>query len=286
MRALPEAQRHVIALHYPADLPVDQIADELGVPSGTVKSRLSRGREALALRLAYVEGASTMSERLLEAFREEAEWLTAAPSFELIEQRGRARRRRRRQAVLGMAAACVLAVTGIVATSAGEPRSEGPSGPVVPSVTPYPGPTMRTLAQGTYELAPGFGQSPTIVRFTVPPGWNAWEGPNRFEGMGPHTTDNEEVLSRGIDWYASVLVFEVDRITQRNCTSVDVSGHTPAQLARALARNPDLEVTSGPENTIRFGHHTVHLRLRANRAEPPCGWTFRTPGGLHRRRRR
>lgn len=56
LRALPEAQRHVIALHYLADLPVVQIAEELGVPAGTVKSRLSRGREALASRLAYAEG--------------------------------------------------------------------------------------------------------------------------------------------------------------------------------------------------------------------------------------
>lgn len=56
LRALPEQQRHVIALHYLADLPVEQIAEELGVPPGTVKSRLSRGREALALLLAYAEG--------------------------------------------------------------------------------------------------------------------------------------------------------------------------------------------------------------------------------------
>jgi RNA polymerase sigma-70 factor (ECF subfamily) len=52
LRDLPEQQRLVIALHYLADLPVEQIAAELGVPSGTVKSRLSRGREALATRLA------------------------------------------------------------------------------------------------------------------------------------------------------------------------------------------------------------------------------------------
>lgn len=54
LRELPEAQRHVIALHYLADLPVEQIADELGVPTGTVKSRLSRGRDALATQLTYV----------------------------------------------------------------------------------------------------------------------------------------------------------------------------------------------------------------------------------------
>jgi RNA polymerase sigma-70 factor, ECF subfamily len=46
----------VIALHYLADLPVQAIASELGVPTGTVKSRLSRGREALAASLAHVEG--------------------------------------------------------------------------------------------------------------------------------------------------------------------------------------------------------------------------------------
>ena len=51
LRGLPEAQRHAIALHYLADLPVEQIAWELGVPVGTIKSRLSRGRDALAVRL-------------------------------------------------------------------------------------------------------------------------------------------------------------------------------------------------------------------------------------------
>ena len=56
LRALPEAQRQVIALHYLADLPVETIAEELGIPPGTVKSRLSRGRDALAAHLAYAEG--------------------------------------------------------------------------------------------------------------------------------------------------------------------------------------------------------------------------------------
>jgi RNA polymerase sigma-70 factor (ECF subfamily) len=56
LRALPEAQRQVIALHYLADLSVEAIAQELGVPAGTVKSRLSRGRDALASQLAYAEG--------------------------------------------------------------------------------------------------------------------------------------------------------------------------------------------------------------------------------------
>jgi RNA polymerase sigma-70 factor (ECF subfamily) len=58
LRALPEVQRQVIALHYLADLPVETIAQELGIPPGTVKSRLSRGRDALAAQLAYAEGGT------------------------------------------------------------------------------------------------------------------------------------------------------------------------------------------------------------------------------------
>jgi len=48
LRSLPATQREAIALHHLADLSVDQVAHTLGVPSGTVKARLSRGRAALA----------------------------------------------------------------------------------------------------------------------------------------------------------------------------------------------------------------------------------------------
>jgi RNA polymerase sigma-70 factor, ECF subfamily len=48
LRRLPERQRVVLVLHYLADLPVDQIAADLGCPVGSVKAWLSRGRAALA----------------------------------------------------------------------------------------------------------------------------------------------------------------------------------------------------------------------------------------------
>ena len=48
LRHLPAGQREVIALHHLADLTVEQVADTLGVPTGTVKARLSRGRAALS----------------------------------------------------------------------------------------------------------------------------------------------------------------------------------------------------------------------------------------------
>ena len=54
---LDSDQRHVVVLHYLADLSTAQIAVELGIPEGTVKSRLSRGRERLAPMLDEREGS-------------------------------------------------------------------------------------------------------------------------------------------------------------------------------------------------------------------------------------
>lgn len=48
LKQIPEAQRRTIVLHHLADLPVEEVARELGVATGTVKARLSRGRAALA----------------------------------------------------------------------------------------------------------------------------------------------------------------------------------------------------------------------------------------------
>ena len=48
LRRLPVAQREVLVLHYVAELEVEQIAAQLRLPAGTVKSRLARGRAALA----------------------------------------------------------------------------------------------------------------------------------------------------------------------------------------------------------------------------------------------
>ena len=45
---LPLGQRQVIVLHHLVGLPVEEVAHELRVPTGTVKSRLARGRRALA----------------------------------------------------------------------------------------------------------------------------------------------------------------------------------------------------------------------------------------------
>lgn len=51
IRALSRDYQAAVVLHYLADLPVDTVASILDVPVGTVKSRLSRARAALAEQL-------------------------------------------------------------------------------------------------------------------------------------------------------------------------------------------------------------------------------------------
>lgn len=48
LRQLPRVQREAVALHHLADLPVQEVALVTGVPTGTVKARLARGRRRLA----------------------------------------------------------------------------------------------------------------------------------------------------------------------------------------------------------------------------------------------
>jgi RNA polymerase sigma-70 factor (ECF subfamily) len=51
LRTLSVGQRQVVVLHYLVGLRVEEVARELAVPVGTVKSRLTRARRMLAHRL-------------------------------------------------------------------------------------------------------------------------------------------------------------------------------------------------------------------------------------------
>ena len=55
--ALPPERRAAVVLFYYEDMPVDEIAKALGVPQGTVKSRLSRARKQLKEMLCDKEGS-------------------------------------------------------------------------------------------------------------------------------------------------------------------------------------------------------------------------------------
>lgn len=63
LQRLPEDQRRAIVLYHLCDRSVDQVAVETGVPPGTVKARLSRGRTALRQILDSADAAHTTTER-------------------------------------------------------------------------------------------------------------------------------------------------------------------------------------------------------------------------------
>jgi RNA polymerase sigma-70 factor (ECF subfamily) len=52
VRALPDGQRAVVALHYLEDMSVADVAATLGLAEGTVKTQLARARQTLARALA------------------------------------------------------------------------------------------------------------------------------------------------------------------------------------------------------------------------------------------
>jgi len=56
VRSLPDKQRTICVLHYLMDHSVEQIADGLGVSTGTVKTQLHRARQTLAARLGKEAG--------------------------------------------------------------------------------------------------------------------------------------------------------------------------------------------------------------------------------------
>ena len=51
LAALPAGQRAVLVLRFTDDLSIEEIAQVMGIPAGTVKSRLSRGTETLRTHL-------------------------------------------------------------------------------------------------------------------------------------------------------------------------------------------------------------------------------------------
>lgn len=54
--ALPDHQREVVVLHHFGGMPVEDVARTIGVPTGTVLSRLARAREALRRRIYWLGG--------------------------------------------------------------------------------------------------------------------------------------------------------------------------------------------------------------------------------------
>ncbi|GIH02200.1 hypothetical protein Rhe02_02670 [Rhizocola hellebori] len=122
LRKLPERQREAVVLHYMMDVPLAEVAQQVGAPVGTVKSWLHRSRSMLARELA-------------EQIRQN---VTVPPTDSL--QRRAAQHKTR--AVVTAAVVVALVVLGAVAWQVLGPNRSMPT--VVPTPTPTPTPSAPT----------------------------------------------------------------------------------------------------------------------------------------------
>ena len=205
-----------------------------------------------------------MSELELREFGARAEELVPLPDLTEIERRGHDLHRRR-VAVVAAVAACVLAVAGLVTLRDDSSKSVEPVRP--PDDWPvnaeeYPGATMQDLAPGTYWLYVSGDNEYPLARLTVPPGWNASEFPNRFDGHARGRT-NQQAFDH-LTWYAGAVAVEVEAVATKPCgspldgTLVDGSA---ADLVRAITRIPGYRVSATTESPAKFGYPATRLRL-------------------------
>jgi hypothetical protein len=211
-----------------------------------------------------------MSEQQLKHFGTHAETLVELPDFAALDARGRNLRARRRVSVAATLAA-VVAVVGVTVTQIR--RDDTDTRPVKPppsiGARTYAGGTMKTLDAGRYLLRPSLTNTDLAATLTVPPGWNAWVGPNRFNGHKPGRS-NGKALGHAT-WYVGALVLEVDGINTHGCG--DPNGpklETTEQVVAALAQAFSVEVIRRPEPVQKFGHPATRMRLRMTKASETC----------------
>ena len=210
-----------------------------------------------------------MSELELREFASRAEDLVVLPDFADLDRQGRGLRRRR-QAVVAALAACVLAIVGLVVVSHDSPRNVAPIRPPDDSggVRAYPGNMMRDLESGTYELDISDAAGVPNVRFTLPDGWNAWEGPNRFNGHA-RGRSNDEALGH-LTWYAGVVYLDLAGLATEPCGQTQLVPSTVGAVTQAVAGLPGHRVTRDPHPVRAFGHSATHFRIQPTAALDDC----------------
>jgi RNA polymerase sigma-70 factor (sigma-E family) len=125
LRNLPQRQREVIVWHHIADQPVDEVARQLGIPVGTVKTWLQRGRHSLAAEL----GTNVQDHVVTPA------------SDRVIERAERLRRNKTSLLVAGIVLLIAI-VTGAIQLLRPAPRA-----PVQPGPAPSRSPKVQALSE-------------------------------------------------------------------------------------------------------------------------------------------
>jgi len=208
-----------------------------------------------------------MSEMKIAEFRERAEHGLDWPELARIEQRGRARRRRKVVAAVGGLALAAVAGAGVVDRVA-DPSGSSDSAPVpAGSTSPDPVSTVQpglrtTLDRGEDVLLPGRSKvdyDGIEVAFDAPSkSWEWWGA-----GLG---------LRRGAnpDNYAAAIFFLPDSSARvQACAAHDVQplGADPDNLVANVAPLLDLarsRVLQPPQVVTAFGTTAVHARLETD----------------------
>ena len=140
LRRVPGEQRRALVLYYVCDLSVAQIAAETGVPNGTVKARLARGRTALAPYLRESVGLGRgggaarggqgdsdveLGDELHRLAEEGAEQARPLPPSEVIRRGARRRHRRILSGAVATVAVAGVITAGVVVGVAGRRPGSG-----------------------------------------------------------------------------------------------------------------------------------------------------------------
>ena len=185
-RRLTVEQRAVLVFHHYLELPLPEVAERLGIPLGTVKSRMHHAKQALRAGLEADARRPPTSRRTHTAPHDLDQELTAFlrdgptelpdPSFDAVRDRMETTRQRvvlgpwrfpdmhvNARLAIGLAAVAVLAVVGINVLTVNRGLVAGPTASPAASAAaaPLPSPSNSQAAQ-VDASAPASARAPTI----------------------------------------------------------------------------------------------------------------------------
>jgi RNA polymerase sigma-70 factor, ECF subfamily len=221
LATLPPRQRQAVVLHYFSDVPVVEIAHQMGAAEGTVKSWLHRARTTLDGQLRVLDPLPQVRPPGVEAARRAV------------------RRRRDRNALLAVIALVSLAIATFVL-----PRELFRTPAVEPSPTPsptlQPTPTASAVAQAPATGTPSAGPSCTSLPMAV--GLKGWDPTNiqlGFWDARARSYDPKLVMCPGVTLRIRWAEYSIDGLGTMRLQSSGSLTMDNAHPTRSFSLAPD-----------------------------------------------